>query len=132
MNLSQIKEIKFGDKIVSKATNKEYLVIGREPRGIETKNEENLRCTYVFSDQELIDFEKIEEKKEKEKCFYMVFVENGEQPKFIHEESYEAEKEARRLCILTSKKTYVLMSIKKYESSKIISTQMEDKEDLPF
>ena len=86
-------------------------------------NQEELEC--------LILGERPEHKNES--GFFMVYVEGGRGPSYVHRDLCSAEEEAKRIALLTSRKTYVLASYKSYlirniEESKCVSNI----DDLPF
>lgn len=58
--------------------------------------------------------------KRKESSFFMVYVDGGRQPEFKHNDMNSAENEAKRLALITGRKSYVLCSLKSYEISRII------------
>lgn len=65
--------------------------------------------------------------------FFMVYVEGGRGPSYVHEDLCSAEEEAKRLALLTGRETYVLASYKSY----LIKNMEESKcvpnvDDLPF
>jgi hypothetical protein len=55
--------------------------------------------------------------------FYMIYVEDGNNPFVKHETLESAEKEAKRLAEKTKKKTWVLCTLKSYE---VIQFQEKD------
>jgi len=63
----------------------------------------------------------------------MVYLENGNNPAFMHTTLVSAENEAKRLSKLNNKKAYVLCSLKSFE---IVEFKVEDCRpdvtDLPF
>lgn len=66
------------------------------------------------------------------KSFFMVYAENQQAPKFIHEEMNFAEAEAKRLAEQLGVKTFVLASIKSFECVKFKTEDCRPTDDLPF
>ena len=66
------------------------------------------------------------------KTFYMVFVDGGDSPKYVHHDFILAEAEAKRLAKMLSKKTFVLASIKSYELNEFKVEDLRPGDDLPF
>lgn len=67
---------------------------------------------------------------EKEKGFYMVYLEGGDNPKFKHLSKLSAETEAKRLAKLTGRKAYILASVYAIEYTEFKTTPTEP--ELPF
>ena len=55
-------------------------------------------------------------RKRKEPSFFMVYVDGGRQPEFMHTDMNSAENEAKRLALITGRKSYVLCSLDSYLS----------------
>ena len=47
------------------------------------------------------------------KTFYMVYVQGGENPRYIHTEYHSAAAEAERLTVLTEKDSFILKAVAK-------------------
>lgn len=74
-------------------------------------------------------------RKRKEPSFFMVYVDGGRQPEFMHTDMNSAENEAKRLALITGRKSYVLCSLKSYEISRIIENDCRPScsdDELPF
>jgi len=70
------------------------------------------------------------------KAFYMIYVEEQNNPVHIHKTLQIAEKEAKRLAEITGLKVYILKSVKMLETLKYGQQKLYDSldtdEDLPF
>ena len=69
-----------------------------------------------------------------EKAFYMVYLDGGNNPKYIHQTLEQAEIEAKRLAKEYKKKAFVLTTIKSFEINEFIETDCRPYWDgeLPF
>lgn len=64
--------------------------------------------------------------------FFMVYLENESTPTFRHATLKGAEIEAQRLSKLHNKKSYVLCTLKSFQLTEFIVTDMRPSDDLPF
>jgi hypothetical protein len=64
--------------------------------------------------------------------FFMVYLENESTPTFRHATLELAETEAKRLSKLHNKKAYVLCSLKSFQLSEFVVTDMRPDDFLPF
>jgi hypothetical protein len=64
--------------------------------------------------------------------FFMVYLENERTPTFRHATLQGAETEAKRLSKLHNKKAYVLCSLKSFQLSEFVVTDMRPDDFLPF
>ena len=86
-------------------------------------NQEELEC--------LILGERPEHKNES--GFFMVYVEGGRGPSYVHRDLCSTEEEAKRIALLTSRKTYVPASYKSYLIRNIEESKcVPNIDDLPF
>lgn len=70
---------------------------------------------------------------EKEKCFYMVYLDGMNTPACKHPSLESAENEAKRLAEAHNKRAYVLCSIKSFEVNKFTVKDCRPEEsELPF
>ncbi len=69
----------------------------------------------------------------KEKTFFMVFVEGANSPTCQHATLEQVEQEAKRLSEKTGKRAYVLVAIKSFELAKFIEQKLDISDyDLSF
>jgi hypothetical protein len=66
--------------------------------------------------------------------FYMVYMEDGRTPVYIHTTKESAETEAKRLTSTFRKSTYILKALKRISLNEFIETDLTDtsKSELPF
>lgn len=64
--------------------------------------------------------------------FFMVYVENADAPKYIHNDMNTALAEAKRLAECLNRKTYVLQSVVEVELTKFQITPMQHISEMPF
>jgi hypothetical protein len=64
--------------------------------------------------------------------YYLVYVENENSPNFKHYTIESAIKEAKRLCKLTNKKTFVFIPYIAFEINEFTQTNFDTENHLPF